>query len=435
MSASLSLRQLLGLIGSGLAASAILAWTAPARAQEEREIIIQKVLVAEKEGAEDDDDDKPAKANYWIGIGGGIVDNGLKIENVFPDSPAAKAGLKSGDVVAAVGDKKIEKIEQLVDLVQDSRGRELKLKVLREGKELGIVVKPGQRPKELVIEEREEREGKEEKKEPNRYQPKPGQPGAPAPGTPLPGSSAGPGAIPGAPRATGERRMRVQAVPMTPGTPASGGFSFGAPGEPAAGTAPRQPAITWMTMSPSSAQLPDDMQVTVSKKGNKPAVVTAKQGDKLWKTTENELGMLPQPAQAYASRLLGKDVRRVRTMGGTPGMMPGIGGGMQMQGMPGMPGMEMRGAAMPGGGGERIELRIGEGGKVEAIQSTGGRPNIRSLPGGGIQVEIREEGEKKEKPEAGESDPDRARRIKSLQEQADRLRGLLEKLRAETKDK
>jgi hypothetical protein len=42
------------------------------------------------------------------------------------------------------------------------------------------------------------------------------------------------------------------------------------------------------------------MEVKISKKGNEPAVIKVKQGDKSWKTTEKEMGMLPGPAQAYA---------------------------------------------------------------------------------------------------------------------------------------
>ena len=40
--------------------------------------------------------------------------------------------------------------------------------------------------------------------------------------------------------------------------------------------------------------------------------MTPNRGTKLWKTTENELGMLPPAAQAYAARILGQDMLRAR---------------------------------------------------------------------------------------------------------------------------
>jgi|GEM_PF-4318883 len=437
---SLSLPRLLAFAGSSLATAAF-ATPFAAVAQEEREIVIQRVVVeekgekegkGEKEEKDDDDDDDKEKTPFWIGIaldGPGGPD-GLKIAEVYPDSPALKAELKAGDVLTGVGDKKLERVEQLVDAVQDSKGRTLKIKLLRDGKEQVREVKPGKRPGAVAIEEKEEKkEEKGEKKEGIRFIPKPGQPGSPNP-TPIKPEQ--PGANPGQP-GNAWRRMEVPGTP--PGTPAPGGsayppFSFG--------LSP-QPMTARMTMALPSSQLPDDMEVTISKKGNKPAVVVAKQGDKLWKTTENELGMLPGPAQAYATRMLGKDVR---ARPGAPGMggammmpgMPGMGGGgMMMQGMPAMPGMPGMAPGRP------IEVRMGKDGKVEAIQDGKPAPNVKVLPGGGIQVEIREKEEKKggksEKLGAEKEDPDKARRIRQLQEQAEQLRALLNKLREQVKEK
>jgi hypothetical protein len=181
------------------------------------------------------------------------------------------------------------------------------------------------------------------------------------------------------------------------------------------------------------------MEVTISKKGSNPAVVVAKQGDKLWKTTENELSMLPPQAQAYATRMLGKDVHtRLRGPGA-----PGMSGAMMMQGMPGMPGMPGMGG-MPGMmPGRPIDVRMGKDGKVEAIQDGKPTPHVKVVPGGGFREEVREGAEEKnekkerksEKPVAEKEDPDKARRIRQLQEQAEQLRALLNKLREQVKEK
>jgi hypothetical protein len=408
---SLSLSRLLAFAGSSLATAAFAIPFTAAVAQEEREIVIQRVVVeekGEKKGKEekDEDDDDKEKTPFWIGIaltGPGDSD-GLKIAEVYPDSPAQKAELNAGDVIIGVGDKKLERVEQLVDLVQDSKGRELKIKLLREGKELVREVKPVKRPG-----------AKGEKEENNRYAPKPTEP------------SAGPGPLGGI-----FRTERAPNAPRaTPPTPATGGSGSAYPPSPPV-------AMPRLAIAATHSQLPDDMEVTISKKGNKPAVVVAKQGDKLWKTTENELGMLPAPAQAYATRMLGKDVHtRLRGAGAS-----GMNGAMMMQGMPGMGGVGMPG--MPGmAPGRPIEVRVGKDGRVEAIQDGKPAPNVKVVPGGGFRVEIREEDEgksekqegKSEKPGAEKEDPDKARRIRQLQEQAEQLRALLNKLREQVKEK
>jgi hypothetical protein len=413
---SCSLSRWLALSGAGLATAAF-AIPFAAIAQEEREVVIQRVVVeekGEKEGKgekEEEDDDDENKASFWIGIaldGPGDLD-GLKIREVYPDSPALKAELKAGDVLVAVNDKKLERVEQLVDAVQDSKGRELKLKLVREGKEQVREVTPTKRPEE-----------KGENKENNRYAPKPEEPGA------------GPGPFSGI--------LRIERAPDAPGTapraPATGSGSSAYP--------PSAPMATpRMAIGHSQTQLPNDMEITISKKGTNPAVVVARQGDKLWKTTENELGMLPPEAQAYATRMLGKDVRARLPGPGAPGMS----GAMMMQGMPGMGGMGMGGMpgmpGMPGmAPGRPIEIRMGKDGRVEAIQDGKPAPHVKVVPGGGFRMEIREGAEgknakkegKSEKPAAEKEDPDKARRIRQLQEQAEQLRALLNKLREQVKE-
>jgi hypothetical protein len=156
-----------------------------------------------------------------------------------------------------------------------------------------------------------------------------------------------------------------------------------------------QTARTWqpMTTPGHSAQLPNDMEVKVTKKGNQPAVVKVSQGKKSWKTTEDELGMLPPQAQGYVSRLLSKGPRS-----GTPGA----------PGMPGRPAM----------------MGMGPPGATPAAQPT-------PFPGGGLQFEIREV-EKKESTAWKHQEPqvDREVEIQRLRKQEEVLRKALEELRS-----
>src|SRR5579863_4617235 len=59
-------------------------------------------------------------------------DTGVEITRVAPDSPAEKAGLKSGDVVLQINGNKVESLEQASKLVRETPvGREVKLEVFR----------------------------------------------------------------------------------------------------------------------------------------------------------------------------------------------------------------------------------------------------------------------------------------------------------------
>lgn len=75
------------------------------------------------------------------------IDNGqggVLITNVMPDSPAEDAGLKTGDVIIAVDDKKISSSGQLRSKIgMKTIGDEISLTVLRDGKEARFKIKIG----------------------------------------------------------------------------------------------------------------------------------------------------------------------------------------------------------------------------------------------------------------------------------------------------
>ena len=80
----------------------------------------------------------------------GLADHhGAVLVNVLPDSPAAKAGLKPGDVVTAVNGKPVRdaaSLRNLVGLMQI--GDRLKLEYLRDGKKLVANTEVGKPPEE-----------------------------------------------------------------------------------------------------------------------------------------------------------------------------------------------------------------------------------------------------------------------------------------------
>jgi aminopeptidase YwaD len=76
----------------------------------------------------------------------GETENGVKFADVKPGSPAAKAGLKGGDVLVQFGDKAIKNLYDFTDALRRSKvGDVVPVTVLRDGKELKVEVTLEQR--------------------------------------------------------------------------------------------------------------------------------------------------------------------------------------------------------------------------------------------------------------------------------------------------
>src|SRR5215813_10981600 len=101
-------------------------------------------------------EDKPA-AGSGSGGGGygayfgsipdfGQVENGVKFSDVKPGSPAAKAGLKAGDVLVQFGDHPIKNLYDFTDALRRSKvGDVVDVKVIRDGQPVTASVKLEQR--------------------------------------------------------------------------------------------------------------------------------------------------------------------------------------------------------------------------------------------------------------------------------------------------
>ncbi|MEQ8211912.1 MAG: PDZ domain-containing protein [Lacipirellulaceae bacterium] len=105
----------------------------------------------------------PAKA-FWIGIQGRTVqspvlrthlqladDLGVVIEQVVPESPADKAGLRQHDVIIAAAGEPLQDMRALQKLVLADEGKPIELKILRLAKEKTVTVKPAERPADLSV--------------------------------------------------------------------------------------------------------------------------------------------------------------------------------------------------------------------------------------------------------------------------------------------
>jgi serine protease Do len=77
--------------------------------------------------------------------------SGALVASVSPDSPAAKAGLKSGDVITAAGGHEIKTVRDLPRLVAASPvGSKLGLTILRNGNEQTLDATIGEMPKKVA---------------------------------------------------------------------------------------------------------------------------------------------------------------------------------------------------------------------------------------------------------------------------------------------
>jgi len=97
-------------------------------------------------------------SEYWIGVQCEEImpalrshlnlgeHEGMLVEGVMPDSPAAKSGVEQYDVILAVNGKPVQKIEDIIRTVDEVKDREMTISAIRKGKPLEIKVIPEKRP-------------------------------------------------------------------------------------------------------------------------------------------------------------------------------------------------------------------------------------------------------------------------------------------------
>jgi membrane-associated protease RseP (regulator of RpoE activity) len=238
----------------------------------------------------------PQANDYWLGLACVPVDaalraqtnlpegEGLLVEDLAENAPAAKAGVKQYDILVKVDQKPLGKVEDLVQAVEASGGKKLSLELLRGGKTIRIEVTPEKRPEDAH----------------GRF-------------------------AHGAPGGSEAERMLQWLERIQPGT---GGrptmrFRFYHPGTilpPDGGK--REP-------------MPENMSVTITKQGKEPAKITVHQADKTWEVTEGELGKLPADVRAHVERLLSRLARATPEGDDVITFVPRIPGPWSQEGGPG----------------------------------------------------------------------------------------------------
>jgi len=95
----------------------------------------------------------PPKQGY-LGLNGEDVEagGGAKITDVTADGPAAKAGVKVGDVVVAVGEQPVRSFNRMAQVVQGKKGGDkVELTLLRGGKEEKVTATLGSKEPERIV--------------------------------------------------------------------------------------------------------------------------------------------------------------------------------------------------------------------------------------------------------------------------------------------
>ena len=67
--------------------------------------------------------------------------SGVKVQNVLPDSPADKAGLKKGDIITEINGQKVNDVDNVMSKIHSAdQARDFKIKVWRDKKEMNFKV-------------------------------------------------------------------------------------------------------------------------------------------------------------------------------------------------------------------------------------------------------------------------------------------------------
>jgi hypothetical protein len=202
-------------------------------------------------------------SDKWIGVLCRPVDDllrahvelpegaGLVIEEVIPDSPAQKAGLKKHDILIEADGNPVTGLDVLIRGVSSAGKDGLELKWLRGGKTLSATVTPADRPEDanaIVV--------------------------------PQLGDNGDMGRL----RAWLERIEKGEAGEAQPFQ-----FRFFGPG---------------ITFRHLKEDFPADLSVQIQKSGQEPARITVRKGDSTWEITEENLNELPADIRPFVENML-----------------------------------------------------------------------------------------------------------------------------------
>jgi len=232
-------------------------------------------------------DEATSSTSYWLGIlavpADAIlkvhlgIDTGVVVEQIVPDSPAAKAEIQVNDILLKFGGVPLADVDGLHEAVRENKDREARVTLLRAGKEMTVAVKPEVRPADAGL-------------------------GVPA--------------HPGDWRQISEMLKRLERGEfgddplrmffVQPGILMPKDF--------------KQRQLELFTAPPDTLRLPKGSRVTVTRQHEGPAKITVEKDGQKWEVTEEELEQLPKDLRPAVKGMLGG---RVYVFGQSPVVVPG----------------------------------------------------------------------------------------------------------------
>jgi PDZ domain-containing protein len=223
----------------------------------------------------DDEKQEHVKASeYWIGIALGELpavakkqlklEHGLVVEDVMPDSPAAKAEFKQHDVVVLVGDKPVDEPMDVVTAVEQAKDKEIRVVLFRDGKEMAVKVTPVKRPKPTTA-----AEAAAEAVKPEEIQ------------------------------KLAIKKLEDALLELKGKTGQDLGLYLARPGVVDAGAG---------ASTHHAVELPKNMTISITREGDAPAKIHVKRDDKEWNTTSDKLSELPEDVRSQVEQMLSRVV-------------------------------------------------------------------------------------------------------------------------------
>ena len=292
------------------------------------------------------------QAEYWIGVFASrpspalqaqlklSKDQGLLVETVQYNSPAAKAGVQQYDILLKGNDKPLTDIASLLQAIEQVKDGKLTLDLLRAGKHESVTVTPAKRPAgEAGMM---------------------GGPWTPAEGAVAREFFGGFGGFEGRPM---EFRIFHPGQILSPGGP----MTKAAGGE----------ATSVEVMIVTKSTLADGSKVEITRRGTEPAQVVVTHGKQKWEGTSADLSKMPENIRPEVEKLLHTTFEHMRVVpsAGLPagGNVTFFGSGMG----PGLPGQM---AVLP-----NVEMRLGEMQKQidelrQAVDALKSKPKKKAAP-------------------------------------------------------